>query len=102
LSLALNIKGKRMSKHLSDSTEQQIAESYLLMSLEKKLGIKFEPQSSVPIDVGVQPDAIDTQNKTIVEVYARVGKVKGGQLHKIKGDILKLILIEKKIWWCLA
>ncbi len=46
---------------------------------------------------GVKPDAIDPVNKIVVEAYARVGTVKGAQLHKIKGDILKLALIEKKL-----
>jgi len=86
-----------MSKHLSDSTEQQTAEGYMLASLQDKLGFKFEPNSELPIDVGVKPDAIDPINKVVVEVYARVGEVKGAQLNKIKGDILKLALIEKRL-----
>jgi hypothetical protein len=28
--------------------------------------------------------------------YAHTGKLKGAQLHKVKGDILKLILLERK------
>lgn len=69
----------------------------MLNSLQKKLGLCFKPESVLPIDVGVKPDAIDPINKVVVEVYARVGGVKGAQLHKIKGDILKLALIEKKL-----
>jgi len=69
----------------------------MLASLQDKLGFKFEPSAELPIDVGVKPDAIDPINKVVVEVYARVGEVKGAQLHKIKGDILKLALIEKRL-----
>jgi hypothetical protein len=86
-----------MNKHLSDSSEQQTAEKHMLMSLEKKLGISFDAQASLPVNIGVQPDAIDTSNKIIVEAYARIGKLKGAQLHKVKGDILKLVLIDKKL-----
>jgi len=86
-----------MSRHLSDSTEQQTAEGFMLSSLQDKLGLNFEADAVLPIDVGIKPDAIDPNNKVVVEVYARVGKVKGAQLNKIKGDILKLALIEKRL-----
>jgi len=86
-----------MSKHQSDSTEQQTAQEYMLNALENDLGICFNPEARLPNEVGVQPDAIDPDNKVVVEAYARIGEVKGAQLHKIKGDILKLALIEKKI-----
>jgi hypothetical protein len=86
-----------MNKHLSDSSEQQAAETYMLKSLEQKLELHFDPDATLPIEVGVIPDAIDPINKVIVEAYARVGEVKGAQLHKIKGDILKLALIEKML-----
>lgn len=86
-----------MSKHLSDSSEQQTAEEYMLISLQERLGIKFDPESALSIDISVKPDAIDPINKVVVEAYARVGEVKGAQLHKIQGDILKLAIIEKKL-----
>ena len=66
-----------MAKHLSDSSEQQEAESYMLQALEKRLGLQFDPSAVLPVSVGVRPDAIDPMNKVIVEVYARVGTVKG-------------------------
>lgn len=86
-----------MSRHLSDSTEQQAAEGHMLTSLQSRLGCKFEANAELPINIGVKPDAIDAVNKIVVEVYARVGEVKGAQLHKIKGDILKLALIGKRL-----
>jgi len=86
-----------MTKHKSNSSEQQEAEKYMLKFLQEKLGIKFDSDAALPIDIGVKPDAIDPVNKVVVEAYARVGVVKGGQLHKIKGDILKLALIDKKL-----
>ena len=86
-----------MTKHKSDSSEQQTAEEYMLMSLQEELGIEFDSEAVLPVDIGVKLDAIDPISKVVVEAYARVGKVKGAQLNKIKGDILKLALIEKKL-----
>jgi hypothetical protein len=86
-----------MTRHASDSTEQQTAESYILLELERELGLNFDSSAILPTDIGVKPDAIDLENKVVVEVYARVGALKGAQLHKVKGDILKLALLEKKL-----
>ena len=86
-----------MTKHASDSTEQQNAESAMLHKLESDLGLSFESDCEIPIAAGVKPDAVDYNNRVLVEVYAHIGKLKGAQLHKVKGDILKLILIEKKL-----
>ena len=51
----------------------------------------------IPHLIGVQPDAVDSANKVVVDVYARIGNLKGGQLHKVKGDILKLIFIDEQL-----
>lgn len=82
--------------HKSDSTEQRDAETYILQSLEAELSATFDPAARLPIAAGIQPDAVDPDRKIIVEVYARVGPVKGAQLHKIKGDVLKLALIGQQ------
>ncbi|WP_100916039.1 hypothetical protein [Pseudoalteromonas spongiae] len=84
-------------KHSSDSSEQQDVEGYLLKQLEIKLGVNFSGNDSLPIELGVKPDAVDLNNKIVVEVYARLGELKGAQLHKVKGDILKLVLIDTKL-----
>ena len=86
-----------MERHASDSLEQQQAEAFMLISLAEELHLNFDKETELPIDAGVKPDAIDLSNKVIVEVYAHVGELKGAQLHKVKGDILKLIFIEEKL-----
>jgi hypothetical protein len=86
-----------LERHASDSLEQQQAEAFMLKSLAEKLHLSFNKETKLPIDTGVQPDAIDLNNKVIVEVYAHVGELKGAQLHKVKGDILKLIFVEEKL-----
>lgn len=35
--------------------------------------------------------------KVVVEIYARIGDLKGAQLHKVRADILKLAFIEKRL-----
>lgn len=84
-----------MSSHNSDSTEQQNAESHMLRALEMKLGLHFV--AGATLGIGVQPDGIDPENKVVIEAYARVGELKGAQLHKVKADILKLAYIEKML-----
>jgi len=85
------------SPHKSDSSEQKAAEAAMLRALESKLGITFDDKAKLQIDAGVQPDAIHNDSKTVVEVYARIGAVRGAQLHKIKGDILKLAFIGVRL-----
>lgn len=87
---------REFAMHKSDSTEQRDAETYILQALEAELSATFDPAARLPITAGVQPDAVDPAKKIIVEVYARVGLVKGAQLHKIKGDVLKLALIGQQ------
>lgn len=86
-----------MERHLSDSSEQKCAEEYILDRLAEMLGCDFVANPRLPIDISVRPDGIDPSNKIIVEVYARIGKVKGGQSHKIKGDVLKLALLGNRL-----
>lgn len=83
--------------HASNSSEQQQADAFILKSLENKLNLNFKHEKTLPIVSVVQLDAIDLINKTIVEVYAHIGKLKGAQHDKIMGDILKLIYIEKEL-----
>ena len=40
----LAVKRREMSKHQSDSSEQQTAEKYILVSLQEQLGINFDAE----------------------------------------------------------
>jgi len=84
-----------MALHKSDSSEQQAAESHILRAIEVKFDLHFVAGST--LGIGVRPDGIDPENKVVVEAYARVGVLKGAQLHKVRADILKLAFIEKKL-----
>jgi hypothetical protein len=83
--------------HKSDSSPQQQAEAHMLTALQKSLEATFVAGAWLPIELGVKPDGLDLTKKIIVEVYARVGALKGAQLHKAKADLLKLIYVKKKL-----
>ena len=86
-----------MPKHKSDSSAQQAAEVFLLRSLAETIGASFLFDASLPINLGVRPDGIDLEKKIVVEAYARVGTLKGAQLHKAKADLLKLAYIRRML-----
>ncbi len=45
----------------------------------------------------VQPDGVATDQSVFVEVFAHVGKLKGGQKHKVSTDALKLLAIRDSL-----
>lgn len=67
----------------------------MLAAVAKRLSLDFDDGAN--LGIGVKPDGIDPRNKVVVEAYARVGPLKGAQLHKVKGDLLKLAYIDKKL-----
>ena len=75
--------------------EQQAAESFILAAIAKRLSLTFD--NTADLGLGVKPDGIDPCQKVVVEAYARVGALKGAQLHKVNGDLLKLAFLEKKL-----
>lgn len=80
-----------MPEHMSNSLEQRQAEIEMLASLSERLDVTFGEHELGKF--GVKPDGVDVSKKVIVEVYARIGKLKGAQLHKVKADLLKLIYL---------
>lgn len=86
-----------VSAHKSDSTAQQEAERHLLLSLQDSLGAHFMPGTPLPLALGVKPDGVDPEKRIVAEVYARVGGLKGAQLHKVKADLLKLVYLRHKL-----
>jgi hypothetical protein len=83
--------------HLSDSSEQNRAESELVRQLAADLGVSLQP---MPIElqegVRVNIDGYNQEHRILCEVYAHIGHTRGGQPHKIAKDILKLIAVEKR------
>lgn len=83
--------------HVSDSAVQRSIEALALAALEASLPATFTPGAALPVPLGTKPDGVDLKRKIVVEVYARVGKLKSGQQHKVKGDLLKLAYIRQQL-----
>jgi len=86
-----------MSKHASDSSEQGVAESYMLTALSRLLMLRLDPKSgNGSIQATLRPDGVDLKNRVIIEAYAHIGNLHGAQTHKVRADLLKLLLLERK------
>lgn len=85
--------------HASDSSVQQNAEAVMLKWYSQRHGVHVEPRRiDLPSGSFVHVDGVATNESGefthLVEVYARVGVLKGGQLHKIARDALKLLTLR--------
>jgi len=81
--------------HPSDSADQRVAERATLSALEALWGTSFVTGTIVLVEAGVAPDGVDLDRKVVVEVYARVGKLKPAQCHKVRADLFKLAYLRK-------
>lgn len=80
--------------HRSDSTEQHLAETYMLTVLADELGAQWGGTCAV---TGIQPDGVDPDRKIVVEIFARVGALKAAQKHKVKADLFKLAYVRQRL-----
>lgn len=83
-----------MGPHRSDSASQRNAEGLLLAALSEELGTPL--QQSVRLALGsavVEVDGASEDRGVLVEVFARIGRLKGAQLHKVSTDALKLVAL---------
>lgn len=83
-----------MKKHASDSTEQQILEAEILVELRKRFGVELGDKPDISQRVSL--DGFEYGEKPIcVEIWARQGKPKPGQVGKVMKDFCKMLLVEK-------
>jgi hypothetical protein len=81
--------------HPSDAGVQIAAEAVILDALGETLGRPLGQGVVVLMqDVEVRPDGVDAERSVFVEVFAHVGKLRGGQRHKVSTDALKLLAIR--------
>ena len=84
----------------SDSRAQRQVEGWLIQEFFRKLGVREDEYeynnttSTKKEDVSFKFDAISEQHSVLVEVYARQGKLKSAQRHKVANDALKMMLYE--------
>lgn len=85
-----------MERHASDSSAQIAAEAAILAALGAALGIPLAQGQEFPVGVThVWPDGVAADESVFVEVFAHIGKLKGGQRHKVSTDALKLLAIRE-------
>lgn len=88
-------------RHLSDSDVQCNIENYIFDEIKKKL-LCENLQQNVTLtlaeenDIRICPDFYSEKDHIIGEIYTHLGRLKPAQLHKIEGDILKMLLFEKE------
>lgn len=83
------------SPHPSSSEAQSKAEATILDALGKALGVPLSQGAEVPVgDSRVCPDGVDANATIFVEVLAHIGRLRGGQKHKVATDALKLLAIR--------
>ena len=82
--------------HPSASSEQHAAEADIRSALAKQLGIVFvAPPVAL---VGLKLDAYAPgPPHVLVEIFARVGRSKPGQVRKLSRDMTKLLLAERRL-----
>jgi hypothetical protein len=85
-----------MAKHASDSSVQIAAEATILTALTKAIGIPLTQGVTLPVGAAhVRPDGVAADESVFVEVFAHIGKLKGGQRHKAPPHALKLLAIRE-------
>lgn len=83
--------------HPSLSDVQDEAEAVALEILRERDGYKTLAPREVPIGSAVcKPDGVNDGAGRIVEIYARVGRLKGAQTKKVATDVLKFAAIQKQ------
>lgn len=87
-------------RYLSDSNVQCNIEKYIFDEIKKKL-LCENLQSNVILtlseenNIRICPDFYSEKDLIIGEIHTHLGRLKPAQLHKIEGDILKMLLFEK-------
>ena len=85
-----------MGAHQSDSSEQWAAEEGIRAQVAAYLGKELTPATlKLERRATVQVDGADDDESAFVEIFAHKGALKGGQLHKVATDAVKLITIGR-------
>lgn len=81
--------------HGSASDVQQRAEEAIRAALSAKLRVPLAPRSrQLAVGARVDVDAASADWSIVAEIFARQGRLKGGQQKKVASDMLKLITIR--------
>lgn len=81
--------------HVSDSTPQREAESVILDLVAQQVGASLQKRRLKVGAATVEVDGADDAESVFVEIFAHQGRLKGGQVHKVARDALKLITLGR-------
>lgn len=85
-----------MNAHRSDSLAQREVEQLIRVGVAELVGLPLAPRSfELPNGSRVDVDGADANGEVFVEIFARQGRLKGAQFHKVARDALKLITLTK-------
>jgi hypothetical protein len=85
-----------MIAHRSDSLAQREAEELIRAGVVELIGLSLAPRSfDLPNGSRIAVDGTDAHGEVFVEIFARQGRLKGAQFHKVARDALKLITLTK-------
>ncbi len=85
--------------HLSNASVQMDVEAVIVAALAIQERTPLSTQGNrIRIDqhTHIEVDAVSEDGKTVVEAYARQGRLKGAQVKKIAQDVLKLALLKRQ------
>lgn len=84
--------------HASDSLAQRDAEPLIIAAIAEHVGAPLAPARVVFEDgVRVELDGASEDRKVLVEAYAHVGALRGGQPKKLATDAFKLLWAGRKL-----
>lgn len=83
--------------HASDSTEQRTAEVAIVAAVSGIVGVPLTPARITIADARVEIDGASEDRSVLVEAYARIGAVRGGQPKKLATDAFKLAWAGEKL-----
>ena len=87
-----------MDEHPSASAAQAAAESELIRTASVTLGAPLERRRlRLPGGGVVELDGFNPEQRIACEAFARIGPLKAGQKRKLGNDILKLLLLERRM-----
>ena len=79
-------------EHPSHSGVQGESEAIVLAYVAEKLGVELQQGVKASLDEAtIIFDGATHDESVLVEVFSRIGKLKGAQLHKVSTDTLKLL-----------
>lgn len=85
------------ASHVSDSSEQRAAEIAIIAAVSKLVGEPLAPARIQLDGARVEIDGASKDRTILVEAYARIGPLRGGQPKKLATDAFKLAWAGKKI-----